>query len=1018
MSERSLRAYDSALWELEQAHGLPVGLLGSVRQVESGGNPAAVSPKGAIGPYQFMPGTAQEYGGNPRDPQQSADMAARYYKDLLSKYAGNVDHALAAYNWGPGNLDKQGLARMPRETQDYITKVRAHMAAPNVIDQAEQAIYGRGGTPPPGSSASAPASPQSWNVDSAEEAIYGKSAGKAAGQQPSAYDSVTVDPATGNAKMTIDITRAAGDTPPPPGTSSKYPGLGAFGELGEELVDMGKTALATGISTATSLGGAALGALTSPVTGPIGPVAGEMAGSLAGRKINVALGLEEKGPSVNLPFAGQTNIGDLAATVLPGALRLPGAAARGGRALLEKSPPGQLLRRTEAQGALEASREAGEAALTQTKTAIDHEIATSQARLQTELDQFQNMREQTQNLLHGYTTDIQQAQQAGKAVQSSELAAVRDRAKAHLAAIDRTALETQQAHQAHLDALHDAQTRELATARQQAVGTRQRAVTNAREYVQQLPVPTEETVKELYDAVGTYHFTMPTTLLRDAQEQLGQTVSTVKKFFPRAGMGETERLAAMGSGTVPAATREAGQELQQFIRSHGGMKLSGEELQGELAAVIAPKDTGTTGLLNNRSGQSLQTMAERAHEAGFLDTPDKTALLDALSRSHGGHPVYNVSTERMVDELGDFFDRASGQAPTVPGEISFQEARSLLKWLGQRIGSLQRATTPDAGEQLGAAKLLYGKVQQTLDGAAKDLHIPTEARAALQEANAAYKVQATVETLGDTIERFITDGKFNASGMLDYLRKNKEGGFLRDRLFQIGQLDNVERFLFEVNRDIKTAASQVGSTRSRFQQETTAARRTLRDAPEAFREQRAGIQTTMAGEEAAIAARGAEQAGALQAEAQGVEESLRHAPQQFQFATDQLKRQHDDFAARLTGRYQQQKTALQDRLAAQEADIPPKPWVPPLYAGGGGFIAALYYHSPIGQIVGAGVLLARGLMTPPGQRWVAKQLIQNRGTVDPSFVERLGNTYAREYLRHQTAAPKTPVPSPAPGPQQ
>lgn len=110
------------LRELERQNGLPEGLLSSVMKAESGGNPSAVSPAGAIGLFQFMPATAKQYGIDPRDPQQSAFGAAKMYGDLMRKY-GDMPSALAAYNWGQGNVDRKGLENAPKETRNYIQKV-------------------------------------------------------------------------------------------------------------------------------------------------------------------------------------------------------------------------------------------------------------------------------------------------------------------------------------------------------------------------------------------------------------------------------------------------------------------------------------------------------------------------------------------------------------------------------------------------------------------------------------------------------------------------------------------------------------------------------------------------------------------------------------------------------------------------------------------------------------------------------------------------------------------------------
>lgn len=112
--------------DTETKYGLPAGLLRSVATVESGGNAKAVSPAGARGLFQFMPGTARDMGlrGNDVfDPQKSAQAAGRYLRQLLNQTGGSVESALAAYNWGIGNVQKKGLSRAPAETRQYVPKV-------------------------------------------------------------------------------------------------------------------------------------------------------------------------------------------------------------------------------------------------------------------------------------------------------------------------------------------------------------------------------------------------------------------------------------------------------------------------------------------------------------------------------------------------------------------------------------------------------------------------------------------------------------------------------------------------------------------------------------------------------------------------------------------------------------------------------------------------------------------------------------------------------------------------------
>lgn len=117
----SLKNLDLA--SLEKQYRLPTGLLSAVQAAESGGNPNAVSPKGALGAFQFMPATAKQYGINPLDPNQAAVGAARMYADLSKKYNGDVPSMLAGYNWGQGNVDRKGLQNAPKETRDYIAKI-------------------------------------------------------------------------------------------------------------------------------------------------------------------------------------------------------------------------------------------------------------------------------------------------------------------------------------------------------------------------------------------------------------------------------------------------------------------------------------------------------------------------------------------------------------------------------------------------------------------------------------------------------------------------------------------------------------------------------------------------------------------------------------------------------------------------------------------------------------------------------------------------------------------------------
>lgn len=104
-------------------------LIAAVIRAESGGNSGATSPKGAMGLMQLMPATAKDLGvTDPYDPKQNVMAGAKYLKGLLDRYGGNRDLALAAYNWGMGNLEKSHRS-MPQETVNYVARIKKYLEA-------------------------------------------------------------------------------------------------------------------------------------------------------------------------------------------------------------------------------------------------------------------------------------------------------------------------------------------------------------------------------------------------------------------------------------------------------------------------------------------------------------------------------------------------------------------------------------------------------------------------------------------------------------------------------------------------------------------------------------------------------------------------------------------------------------------------------------------------------------------------------------------------------------------------
>jgi soluble lytic murein transglycosylase-like protein len=104
-------------------NGLPPRFVESVARVESNLRQDAISPKGATGVMQLMPGTAKMLDADEKDLEQNIDAGTRHLRDLLIKYNGDVVKALAAYNAGAGAVDRYRGIPPYRETQDYVNKV-------------------------------------------------------------------------------------------------------------------------------------------------------------------------------------------------------------------------------------------------------------------------------------------------------------------------------------------------------------------------------------------------------------------------------------------------------------------------------------------------------------------------------------------------------------------------------------------------------------------------------------------------------------------------------------------------------------------------------------------------------------------------------------------------------------------------------------------------------------------------------------------------------------------------------
>ena len=121
-------AYAAKVHELAARFDLSPALIEAVVWQESRWRAEAVSPVGARGLAQLMPGTAREMGVDPEDPFANLEGGARYLRQQLDRFDGDIEKALAAYNAGPGRVAQAGGVPRIRETQNYVAAVMGRLS--------------------------------------------------------------------------------------------------------------------------------------------------------------------------------------------------------------------------------------------------------------------------------------------------------------------------------------------------------------------------------------------------------------------------------------------------------------------------------------------------------------------------------------------------------------------------------------------------------------------------------------------------------------------------------------------------------------------------------------------------------------------------------------------------------------------------------------------------------------------------------------------------------------------------
>lgn len=252
------KAWESHAAKLEREHGLPKGSLRALVTHESGWNAKAVSPAGARGLGQLMPGTAAGLGVDPDDPIQNLNGAARYLSQQLKRF-GSLRLALAAYNAGPGAVSRYGGVPPYKETQRYVRNVlgtvqKLSSSSTPAVASVPAATVAGAPLPPPGARAGSLSTPSIFSTPG-EQAAFDSLGRIARGDSPTRslsrlVDEIAFSPESTPTKAPEKTPKKASEkppgqasvpgSPPKPGQVKGGGGWGGSYSIAKTFADLGK----------------------------------------------------------------------------------------------------------------------------------------------------------------------------------------------------------------------------------------------------------------------------------------------------------------------------------------------------------------------------------------------------------------------------------------------------------------------------------------------------------------------------------------------------------------------------------------------------------------------------------------------------------------------------------------------------------------------------------------------------------------------------------------------------------